>query len=415
MVLLSLQSALAENSTLDELYRKALAQSEMLMQQKESVQQAHERYSELFASVLPTVRITGVQSFRNSTNAGGGFIVDGGLRGNARERTELALALRQPLFSGFREFLIADAAQADIAGRGHDLIRARELLYFDVAQTFYQVAALQEDRAVLTSTELILLNRITELRRLMKLGRARSSEVLQAEADLAENRATDARTVGLIAGSKEFLSFLTGVPSTELECVALPHVRESSNLEMLIEQGSQRADLSALQAAVVSRSYIATAAGREHLPSFTLEANRYPYEHPDTNREWDVFIRMDAPLFVGGAISARKAQREIDRTNAQLALEERKRAVVREIKAAWQEYVAGELEVKNSRELVQKSNDSYHALVQDYRDGVVTNLDVLNAIRQVENAKRRLIDAEGRNRVSQARLRVAVGGIHRDH
>jgi outer membrane protein TolC len=73
--------------------------------------------------------------------------------------------------------------------------------------------------------------------------------------------------------------------------------------------------------------------------------------------------------------------------------------------------VASRAREKSLATLVADAEKSYESQRADYKLGIVTNIDVLQAIRQVEDAKRRLLAAGVESHINSIKLAVASGDL----
>jgi outer membrane protein len=85
--------------------------------------------------------------------------------------------VRQPIFSGFREFYNASANKADIKARKLDKERAYQLLYLDVADVFYQILMYERDLKLLREIETSLEKRVSDFNKRVELGKSRSGDL----------------------------------------------------------------------------------------------------------------------------------------------------------------------------------------------------------------------------------------------
>jgi outer membrane protein len=403
--------------TLEETYSLALKQSENLQRQVQDIRAAEARYQEAIGALYPNIHALATQRFRNTTSAGGNPTTTevnnnlGSFRASSKHPFETSINVRQPIFSGFRDILLSQAFKGEVRALKFDTERNKELLYQDVADVFHQVAYYTDDLKILKKSANVLDKRIDELKQFIKLGKSRDSEIAAAQSDLADIEATFARVTGLLGASKELLAFLLGKSADSFEVTPSPAKEVPGALESLISQATNRADIRASLERVDSAKKELTAAQREHWPSIALEGNYYPYEDPDTGRDWDVLFRFDVPLYEGGAIDARIEQSRAKERSSILTAQENTRAAERDVRTAFTNVKASLSEIERLKSLLASARKNYDAQHRDYELGVVTNLEVLAAIRLVQNAERRLLESEFDYRTNLVKLKIAAGGI----
>ncbi len=410
--------------SLEDCYTASLATSEVLKRHSEEIVVAEARYQKAVAAIYPQLTFGVAQRFRNSSSFGqvsrsgssSGF--DGGdpntpFRSSSlgRNQVEGVFTLSQPIFNGFRDLYAARALAATKEAATLEVVRERELLYSAVADLFFQVGMYQADQRVLESTIEVLRQRITELESFVKLGKARESEVLAAQSDLEEARVVHTQVDGLLDETRELLAFLVGTPAQELRIVSTVLTPPLAPLEAYLSRSSTRADLTAArrrhEAALLER----TVRARASWPALRAEANGYAFEDPDRNRDWDVLLRLDLPLYTAGRIDAEIAEADVNARQQALVASERSREIERDVRRAYAKVTSAQREKSQATLLRSTAKRNLAVQRKDYTDGVVTNLEVLSAIRRVQDAERRLLAIEAALGRATAELEVATGGI----
>lgn len=411
-------AVLAEQSqplTLADCYSIGKQASESLMRKDEDVKAAEAKYKEAISLLYPKLTASLSQRFKNtaSNNSGGGSNLDssGGFQGQGKHPFQTTLSVKQPIFSGFRDLYLAESSKSDIKAIGFDRERSAQLLYSDIAEVFNQVVYYGEDLKLLSKAEEVLSERIVDLKRFIDLGKSRESEIQAAQSDLADVGATKARVQGLLGASKEMLAFLLNRNASTLVLKDEPLPILTSSIDGLLDQSKSRADIQAAIERLNSAQKQRKAAEREHWPVFSLEGNYYPYQDPDSERDWDVLFKLDLPLYDAGEIDARIAQSKAAERSSALSSQEGVRVAEREVRTAYNNLEASQSEVNRLKALLNAAKKNFEAQRRDYELGVVTNLDVLAAIRTTLDAARRLLDAETTLKVNFAKLKVSAGDV----
>jgi outer membrane protein len=306
---------------------------------------------------------------------------------------------------------VADARESGLEAQRHLKVRQGELLYADVARVYAQTALYQRDDALLKRTEQVLSDRITELEKFRTLGKAREGEIEAALADKAAVSASRAQNQGLLGTSRELLNFLTGKTITNEQFeLGVPSNLPSSQPPQ-VEEAPSRYDIKAKQAQLNAATLERKAAERGHLPTLFLEGNSYLYEEPDSNRDWEVLLKFDLPLFEGGATQAAIAEYRAKERASQVRLKLQEREAIKELKTAHVKLVSTrkELELIDVQRVAARKNLS--AQRRDYELGLVTNLDVLAAIQQELEAERKYAGAQADLFIAHAELKVASGAV----
>jgi outer membrane protein TolC len=418
---------------LQKAYELALLRSETLGLREQDVRIAEAQYWQALGAILPNVHGLVSNSFsNNNSSSSGSFNSSGNNSGSSDsnsggsnsvsnsssnrsnrfadwDQVEARINVKQPIFSGFRDFNTMGAIKATTEANRQTVVRTRQTLYLDVADVFYQILSYERDLGVLEKLQTALSDRAGELDRRIKLGKSRASEQLTAQTDLADARVTVESVKGLLGASKELAAFLTGVPAAELklsEQKAFPGVEA---VEAYLQGSGERPDvLAAVQRERAARKQLAAARG-EHFPVISLEGNYFVKEPRSSDREWNFFLTLDVPIFEGGAIEARVRENKALVRQSELNLSQLQRTADKDVRTAYNDFIASVAQFLRLKELVQTSEETYTVQKNDYGRGVSSNLDVLDALRKYEEAERRLLSQEMQARVNLVRLHVAAG------
>jgi len=359
--------------TLDETFAQALVRSEVVASQSELIRQAEERYRQAGAALYPT--ISGVASYTWQ---------DSGARDLAASPTRQPLArltATQPLFRGFREFAAVRQSQALVNAQGDDYQNARVQLFKDVAQNFYDVLMLEQDLKNLDEQIEQYQQREKELQERVRIGRTRPGEVLTVQATISTLRAQVEQVRAQLSTARDIFSFLSGLPATTplRDTEALPGSLDS--LDDYLVRLALRPDVKAAQRRQVAAQENISVARGEHLPSLDLNANRYLERTGSLeNVEWDVQLALTVPLYAGGSVQSRVREAQSQREQAELAVTRARRLADQEIRSFHQTVVLDRSRLGALENATDAAKRNYETQRHDYRLGLVTNLDVLQAL-----------------------------------
>ncbi|TBR18453.1 TolC family protein [bacterium] len=391
--------------TLPEAFAAAKAQSEALAASQAGVEEAEQRVRELWGAVQPSVAVQGSEFLQDSM--GGGAGVQSTL--NRPDRPEAKLTLAQPLFSGFREFLALKAARTRRDASAADLERASSLLYRDVARAFHDLLSVQHELATRRATVVLTAERVKDLEARAKLGRSRASEVLQAKVLQSEAEAQLPDAAGRERTTHEVLSFLTGLPGplTPVEAQAAP----APALEDALRRARGRADVRARRDDLAGTQFLERAARRERWPTASLGGNYYLKRIGfQEDIKWDVTFLASLPLYSGGGATARIAEAGSRTRAAELKLKGAERLAESEARRS---YARLEAELERGRALAsaaELAERNAKAQAEEYKLGVVTNLDVLGSLTSLQNVRLELERSRLEASYLRAELEAAVGG-----
>ncbi|RIL09787.1 MAG: hypothetical protein DCC75_05775 [Proteobacteria bacterium] len=411
------QPALSEPLSLKQCYERAIAESNQLKIRGQEVLIAEAQYQQAMAELYPEIFLEGFQRYRDNEDFGSissGSFDDpsSGMRRSrslGRSQFEGLITVSQPLFRGFQELLFAEASKTEARSFVLEKERDRQLLLSDAADLYFQILLLQDQKNVISEIENTLRKRITELQEFLKLGKSRESEVLAAEGDVALQILLRTRTERALAAAREVMGSLIGIKAESVELAVAHPAGLPEPVETLLARLDQRPDLRAKTELQRSLELSAEAESRSYWPSLSLDSAAYPYEDPDRNRDWEVGLRLNVPIYQGGRIDARISEIEAQRGLVRYQQDEILRLAKRDLRESFQKLNGSLAEIQRAIELREKRRKNYESQRHDYTLGVVTNLEVLNALAELQNSELELLQARSAAALERVRLDVIVG------
>ena len=389
----------AEPLGLIECYDLALKQSEQVAIFEAEWRAAEARYRRAYDSWMPDLGLASGHRFEPETDKSS----------NSGNQHEVLLTASQPIFTGFRTTREAEAAKAESRATLLNGARFRELLFEDVADVFYQVLLNQEDLNVLEALAAALEQRVEELDRRVKLGRSRKGDLLGAQTDLEDVKVIREATKGRLAASRELLSFLTGLPADSL-VVADPSVwTQPPDLNASLAATSGRKDIQAGEALVESAEKSLAAEKGARLPQVSAAGTYALYEDPDEDSTWSAFLAIELPIFDDNVIKSRVEEVKENLNISRLNLARLQRESTSDVRQAYVDFSSNLAQWQSLGRALGVAEENYKLQQEDYGLGRASNLDVLNALAQIQNFRRRAVLAEMQARASLVRLHVAAG------
>ncbi len=364
--------------TLADCYKSALKRSETFGIQEQLLVQANELEAQARASLLPA--ISGNATFLRQ---------EAPTPATLKQQNTVRLTGTQPLFRGFREFALIRQRDALTAAQRAILSEAARLLFVDVADAFYATLALQADGVNYGNELEIARKRLTELEGFRRVGRSRASDVLSQRANIANLEAQLEATRAQLKIQRDVLAFLTGMPAeiplrdTEVVPAKVPA------LEAYLTGLEKRPDLGAAAFAVGAAEAAVSVARGLHWPVADVVGNYYlqrPGSSSDIN--WDVALVLSLPLFQGGAVQSQVRQAVSVQEQATLQESRSRRLADQEVRRYFERVLSGQLQLRKLTEYADLSRQNHDALRRDYSNGLVTNLDVLQATTTWQVAQR---------------------------
>lgn len=403
----------ARSLSLEKCYRLALVQSETVAIQKEAIARATAQIFNAASQGLGDVDFIINRTYQDiqKTDASSGGTL--GSSFNDPDRQESRFTISQPLFQGFKAVGALSGAGSYKREQTEAWIRAKELLYLDVARAFYNVLRYEKDVEINREVRDLLQERIKELEDREKIGRSRSSEVITAQTKLKTLEADLASTQGLLATTRYLLEFLTG---TEIGQSALEEETSeevsSATLAEHLQRAATRSDVQSAKQAVKTawRSILVAQSG--FWPTLTLNHNQYQRREGFMNKmDWDTLFTFDVPLFSGGETIGLVKDSISVLKQKKLSFSLAKRQAELDIKQSYQVWLSSKETTQLLKEAVLKAEENYKVQSDEYTRSLVSNLDVLAALESLQSTR------QSQNRVyyimkqDEAAFRVAIGEV----
>lgn len=391
--------------SMDQLYKEAVERSETVAIQVSRTAQADERVSQATGAIFPSITASGSYLRQDAGSQGtiGGF--------GRTEQTTARITATQPLFRGLAEWATLRGARARREGEEFRTAQSKADLYRSVADAYFKVITAERDRDHVGTQLRLTRERVKELEERERIGRSRRSEVLTARSQEAAVLSQLEGAEAEVARSRYNLSLVTGLPATT-EIAAPAEPGEPPKLSEFLDRVAKRPELRGLERDFDSADDAVSAARGAHFPSIDLTGNYYPYRTGALEGvKWDVTVGVSLPIFQGGTISARVGEAIERRKEAELSLIRAKRSAETDVRSTHERAERLARQVGFLRESVKVAEESYRVQTRDYRYGLVTNIEVLQALNASIEARRSLDRSIGDLGTAVASLRALVGEV----
>ncbi len=207
------------------------------------------------------------------------------------------------------------------------------------------------------------------------------SERLNVQSAISTLRAQREQLQGQLSVARETFVFLSGLDSrstlrdNEIMPASLEPVDEylaRVELRPDVQAGKKRL--------AAGQENIAVARGA-HLPTLDLNGNYY-LDRPGNLKDitWDVQLALNVPIFAGGSLQSKVREAQSQRAQAELGLEQLRRQAQQEIRTLHQSVLFDRAQLEALEKATEIAEKNYAAQTRDYRLGLVTNLDVIQAL-----------------------------------
>ncbi len=403
------QEAPGSRLTLQEAFHKALVRSESLAIEEQNIRIAEAHYTQTLGTVLPHLDAKATEFIQDTNNSGDASV---GGTFTRRTRPEVAISLTQPLFQGFREFRALGVSKAEKRQNSFRRDRARQILFADVTRAYYMVLETEHEFEILESIQKTFGNRIHDLNHRIELGKSRESERLTTESQEAAIEAEVERARGVAAISRDYLGFLVGETVTaplEDQFQVPPSI---APLETYLASLHQRPDLKAASESLrLAQGELHYEKGGRY-PTLDFKANYYPYRVGFlSDIDWDMTFSLNFPIFQGGATRGKIREASAQLKQSELEKEESTRRAELEIRQAYHTLEAAKAREEALRRADVKASANYKAQLEEYRLGLVNNLDVLQGLRDWEDRSLDANQGHYQTKLEYLNLLTAIGDL----
>jgi outer membrane protein len=374
---------------------------------------AQAELSQSIAALWPTFTATNQQEFLHYRNTGGtSFSILGNstVSGNRNYTSQSHVTMNYTLFNGGQNLNNVGASSAGVAAKRQTLARDYQTIYQSVAQAFYDVLQYEGDMVIQSDLIDALRARVDDLEDRVRLGRSRPSELLQAQTDLANARVTYEQQRGSLNAARETVAFYIGIPSSEFKLKDTQTFPSAAQLESYLQKSGTRPDVLAQVESLRQAERTLSAAQGELLPTITAQGDFLSSQDPTSNQiDASMTLEASMPIFDGGLIIGQIHQNKELVRQSKLNVEQLQRTADEDTRTAYANFNASVAQVVVLREAALLAAKNLEAQVDDYRRGVVANLDVLTALQDYQSARQGLHDANMQARLNLINLHVAAG------
>ena len=414
-------SAAAE--TLAEAVALAYQSNPTLQSERAQLRALDESYVQARAGYEPTAELQIAGEYQNTrlgkTAQDAARVADGGTSPLFSEQNQGQgqITIQQNLYTGGR--VSAEVREAEDRIRsGRAALRATEgNVILSVVQAYADVLRDQRSLSVRGESVKTLADQLAEIQARKRAGEVTLTDVGQAQAQLAAERALYATAQGQLQVSR--INYATLVGRNPGELAAAP---ELASQPQTVDQAFDAAEADnpdLMQAKWTEEQshqaiVIARAANR---PTVALQgAYGYsgalePFNRVDYARNLSGQVTLTQPIFTGGLNGSVIRQAVEQNSSDRIGIEAARRSVVQNVANAWNQRATAEANITAQTEQVRAAQVAYTGERIEYRAGQRSTLDVLVAQETLRDAQLALIAAEHDAYVGSASVLRAIGRL----
>ena len=419
-----------------QVYQDALANDPTYQQADATYMAAKEARPEAWAALLPQVSGSAGRSLDHSsglstsigTSASGAPEPSSFYATTHTNTRQWSLNLSQDLFS-WSDWMSLKSADSQVAEAQATYEAAAQNLILRVATAYFNVLAaldtLQAQQSSLQAFDL----QLQQANKRYEVGLIAITDVEQARAARDNAAAAVIADKQALASAEDQLEVITGRQYDTLSepGADMPLVTPSPASQDQWVQTSLQQNLSLIAsrlAADVARDNVRIAFGG-HLPTISLVASRSfnragvdesivglgSFNLPSWSNDRQIGLEVSVPIFAGGGTEARVHQAQYQWIAAKDAVEQSSRSTVQQARDAYLGVISGIAHVQALQQALTSSQTAYRATEAGYRVGTQTEVDVLNALSTLVQAKSNYASSRYAYITSVVQLRFAAGTL----
>lgn len=402
------------------LYERAVLASPELNSSEYSLDVIKAQEDQAFGKLLPEVSVVGNYSLNHYHQEAGS-----GTRGRTLAQTSdypgirASVSLQQPIFD-LQAYLLMKSQQAKTTQYEENLLAAHQQLIADLVERYIN-ALKARDKSEIIAAELASTEK--QLARVDAMNKRQLAMItdkyeLQARTETLRTNLIDSDNDAQIALEK--LRELTGDAVKQIQPAKLTAAQPppEGGIDTWVKQSGQiNPELQGLRHAVESARLSINAYRAGYLPRIEMQlSGTYSdtvYNNLTTS-PYDIgtaSVQAVVPIYDGGITGAKVREAEARRKLAEAGLEKKLRELEQMTRAAYLDMITSPKRSQAADRQLQASEQSRDAMKKGYELGVVTIVDLLNAEKQLSEARKAQREARYRYFMARSSLYFQTGRL----
>lgn len=289
----------------------------------------------------------------------------------------------QRIFSGLKEIYTLQSVNALISSEEYKIKSQQLDLLSELSRVYFQIYLQQEKINNLEELVTLSIEREDLLKKRIKIGNSRSTELSQARVQTNLQKINLQETQLQLTNLWNDISVIVGktIAPEKLEPYLQPPYKIEP-LDFYLQLVQSHPLVLAQQANVLAMSKEKNSWQSDYFPTINLTSNYYAQAAQNwaANPEWDFGISISYPFFEGGLTRARVAESSLRVAKSSTQLTQLKIALENQIKSVYQTFLIRQQQQKTIEQISFDNKKNYNEIRKEYSMGLVTNLDVVTAL-----------------------------------
>lgn len=330
------------------------------------------------------------------------------------EEYQTKLTLAYPIYlSGKKEATIRSAKE-NLLAKLEEFRQVKNTVFYSISEAYYGLLKAKSAYSLALNSKKLLESHLNEVRARFDVGMATRSEVLRAETELANAELAVIEAENAVKKAELNLKFAIGLNrDEEIEVKEeLGFSPLAGELKDLIDEAlSKRPELSISVHVIEGLKASERLTAADARPQFYLSGN-YLWKgetFPPEENSWSLSLILSLNLFDGGEVKGKLKEIKSNINVYLSSLENLKKSIALEVETAYLSMKEAEKRIKVAEAYASKAFEDFKMVEEEYKAGIATNLDVLDAQNSWKEMENKYIQALYDANLALAKLMLAIG------
>jgi len=335
-----------------------------------------------------------------------------------QDNYSLKLGVTQPLFTGFRISNMIKASEKQLQAEIHNLNAELNSLIYNIKAAYFNLIKTYKIKEITETSLQLVQAHLSDVKNLHEQGMAARNEVLKIEIKVSEVELMISKADHAIELATLNLLYLVGVDSDENIMPDFEHEFELTDFGLETSSAvalNERPELLVLSSSAEAAQKFIEANKGSYFPQLSL-VGFYEYGKPAINAfknewmdYWAVGLAMKWNLWDWGAKKANIVSARIQKDQIIETQNKVKRFIEIDVKKAVLKKREAEKNLKITMKKEQQAEENLRLVGDQFKQGMVTNTDFLDAETQLRQAKIDKVQATIDYRIAVADINRALG------
>jgi len=381
--------------TLQEAIEIALKKNKEILITKEKLKEAEQSIRIARAGYFPSLDLSGnythlseVPSIELPPPLGGETFAMGG-----QDSYSFTLSLSQPLYASGRINLGYEQAKLNYQKAKEELTCKENEIIFEVKKSFYSALLTKENLHLVEESLEQAQRHLNIVESLYQTGRVSKFDLLRAKVKVSNLKPEVIQAKNALYLSIEELANLLSLSTSSIELKGEFKFEPTEvRLEEAVEKTlSYNSDLKSLELQEKIGEIFFRLSRLANMPSLSFVGN-YQFNNPpegknEWEKDWNINLILSVHLFDAGKSQAVASQRESQLKEINLSLEQLKDGIILQVKSAFWNMETAKESILAQRENIGQAKEALSIAESRYKNGTITNLEVLDTQLALTRAK----------------------------